>query len=372
MTHAELWATGARQAAIQSVIADINAAPDPKPVPLVLQLCYYLFLCNDMRAAGFFLERARAQHPQNAELLRNLAAVWVRSGQLEQASDILQQALALSPDDPLLYDTLASLSYRLGRFDAASEAGTRALVLKDALQPARDDAWQLPTVAPAEFAAGKANTVAFSLWGDAPRYCQGALDNVAAMPTVYPGWRARFYVDETVPASLLHQLGAASAQVVMQPSAQPLRDKLAWRFGVANDPTVARFLVRDVDSVVSPRERHAVSEWVASGTWFHVMRDWWTHSDLILAGMWGGVAGILPDLGQLLRAYRPPHLETPNIDQWFLRDCVWRYVRTSCLIHDRCFRAAGARPWPDPDPPGDTHVGQNEHARRCEHQGSQP
>jgi hypothetical protein len=52
--------------------------------------------------------------------------------------------------------------------------------------------------------------------------------------------------------------------------------------------------VRDADSVLNLRERLAVDDWLASGRWFHIMRDWWSHTDLVLAGMWGGVAGVLP------------------------------------------------------------------------------
>jgi hypothetical protein len=78
--------------------------------------------------------------------------------------------------------------------------------------------------------------------------------------------------------------------------------------------------------------------------------------------MWGGVAGILPDLAHLLEHYRCPSAETPNVDQWFLRDKVWPYVRQSCLQHDRCFKAGDARPFPGPILADDLHVGQDEYA----------
>jgi hypothetical protein len=119
-------------------------------------------------------------------------------------------------------------------------------------------------------------------------------------------------------------------------------------------------LVRDADSRINPREAAAVAGWIASGRWFHVMRDWWTHTDLVLAGMWGGVAGVLPPVAPLLDTYRPPHLETPNVDQWFLRDRVWPMLRQSCLVHDRCFDPPGAHRWPTPTPTGTAHVGQCE------------
>ena len=41
--------------------------------------------------------------------------------------------------------------------------------------------------------------VSFSLYGDAPLYCEGALRNVELAKSIYPGWRCRFYIDGTVP-----------------------------------------------------------------------------------------------------------------------------------------------------------------------------
>jgi len=61
----------------------------------------------------------------------------------------------------------------------------------------------------------------------------------------------------------------------------------------------------------------------------------------------------------LLNHYQPATAETPNIDQLFLREKVWAYVRQSCLVHDRCFTPPGASRWPEADPPGNGHVGQD-------------
>jgi hypothetical protein len=42
-----------------------------------------------------------------------------------------------------------------------------------------------------------------------------------------------------------------------------------WRFLVADDPSVDRFIVRDADSRLNPRDALAVAEWVRSGTALH-------------------------------------------------------------------------------------------------------
>jgi tetratricopeptide (TPR) repeat protein len=361
------WIQGDKQGAIDAVLKRLNAIPpQDRPVEPILQLSYYIFLAGDPGGAVRFLEHARQRFPRHAELLLNLSVCLYRSGRYEEALLRVDEVLALTPDDIAAHDGKCSTLSRLGRHAEAAATGTRALHLKDLAAAPPAAGWKLPAATPAEWAArpGKRNVIAFSLWGGLPRYTQGALDNALAAPRIYPGWTPVYFVDETVPQGLVADLEALGADVRMEPAGQGLRQKLAWRFRVANDPGVGRFLVRDVDSVIGEREKAAVEAWIASGKWFHAMRDWWTHTDLMLAGMWGGVAGVLPDLGALLAAYRPRAAETPNVDQWFLRDCVWSYVRSSCLVHDRYFSPPGAVPWPLPDPPGNYHVGQNEYAVR--------
>jgi hypothetical protein len=359
------WLRGERQAAIDELLAILNQQGDAKVLPLVHQLAYYVFLCGDPAAAARFLEEARQQHPRDPQLLLNLAVCLSRSGQLAPALARIREYLEMRPDDAVAHDSLCATLYRLGRLQDASEAGTRALVLKDKALP-RPQRWSLPAGHPRDYlqAIGKRNVVAFSLWGSKQPYLRGALDNALAASRIYPGWIFVFFVDETVPQPVRAQLQELGAEVRVEAPGQSDRLRLAWRFQVANDPAVGRFLVRDVDSVVTQREREAVDAWLASERWFHVMRDWWTHTDVMLAGMWGGVAGVLPDLRASLEGYRPDTMETPNIDQWFLRDRVWPYVRLSCLVHDRCFTPPGAQPWPLPPPEGAVHVGQDEFATR--------
>jgi hypothetical protein len=148
------------------------------------------------------------------------------------------------------------------------------------------------------------------------------------------------------------------------------RHRLTRRFHVADDPEVARYLVRDCDSLVNAREAAAVSVWLESGKPFHVMRDWWTHTDPILAGMWGGVGGVLPPIAPLIESYRSKEIETPNWDQWFLRDRIWPSIRSSALVHDRLFASQGSLPFPGTQPFGNLHVGQNEFAVRKREQAA--
>lgn len=355
------WLQERRQEAIQRVLTRLNGERI-KPVPLQLQLAYYLFLSGDPASAAQALILAHRARPDDTEVLRNLCVCLSRSGQHEQALAHLAELVRREPADYLAQDGLCTSLAKLGRHEEAVQAGTRALNLKDEASSLPVEGWTLPAEGPDEWLAGqeeRRSVIAFSLWGKQARYLRGALDNVLAAAYLYPGWRVRFYVDGSVPEELLACLREHGAELSMQPDGQSLRQRLCWRFQVTNDPLVGRFLIRDADSVLNLRERLAVDDWLASGRWFHIMRDWWSHTDLVLAGMWGGVAGVLPPLSPLLEGYQPGAMETPNIDQWFLRDCLWRYLRQSSLVHDRCFAPRGVVPWPLPAPAGNEHVGQD-------------
>src|SRR5690606_10474457 len=153
---------------------------------------------------------------------------------------------------------------KLGRHEEAAQAGTRALTLKDEAVSQPVAGWVLPAEGPDDWLAEqgeKQAVIAFSLWGVQPRYLRGALDTVLAAAYLYPGWRVRVYVDGSVPQGFLACLQEHGAEIKVQPDGQSQRQRLCWRFQVANDPGVGRFLVRDADSVLNLRERLAVDDW---------------------------------------------------------------------------------------------------------------
>ena len=148
--------------------------------------------------------------------------------------------------------------------------------------------------------------------------------------------------------------------MALPPGVTPHR-RLLWRFAAAADPAVRRFLVRDADSLLSVKERVAVDAWLQSGYRFHAMRDWFTHTDLLLAGLWGGVGGILPPVETLLGHYTAWRVENDHVDQDLLAETVWPAIRRDVLIHDSVFTGClGSVPFPPFGAmlPG-MHIGQN-------------
>jgi tetratricopeptide (TPR) repeat protein/GR25 family glycosyltransferase involved in LPS biosynthesis len=369
-----LWQQGDRQGAINKILAVITANLPLMPRSAGLQFAYYLFQLQDYATGEKVLSDLLKQYPADLEILENRAVMRTRINKMAGAATDFQQVVVQNPGAVNAWDGLASALHQLQRWDEAQRAGEESLVRKDHRAEAAYLYEELrvnwPDVSPQVWDGQNSGSdvIAFSLWGNNPRYLRGAVRNLQEAPIIYPGWVCRFYVDDSVPVEFVNLAIELGAQVVQQSASQSVRQKLSWRFLVANDPTVRRFLVRDADAVISGREAKAVAEWLESDRLFHVMRDYWTHTDLMLAGMWGGRSGLLPDLAPLVLSYVSGKLETLNIDQWFLRDRVWPLIRSGTLIHDRCFRVLEARVWPEADPPGDWHVGQDESTARSQEQ----
>lgn len=361
-TAHELWCKGQRQDGINALLAEINRTKPPK-AEHILQFAYYLFALHDFRSAAHFLSLGRDFYPDDLQILLNLAIALGRGGDHAEAVAPLEQYLGRGGKEVVAYDALASNHHMLGNFDEARKHGRASLEAKDRASRALDELRPPPADV-----AQRPKVIAFSLWGSNPRYLRGALHNALLAREVYPGWICRFWIDESVPRDLSDALRSCEAEVVVCDAAEPPHRRLCRRFLVSDDSEAGYFLVRDCDSVVSQREAGAVREWLSSGKSFHVMRDWWTHTDIMLAGMWGGIAGVLPPMRDLIQSYNSAHVVTANWDQWFLRDKVWGLIRNDCLVHDRIYQATGGLAFPAPDPEDSFHVGENESAARRDQQ----
>ena len=356
------WEAGRRAEAVGRILTVLHNAR-PATAEMALQAGYYLFLIGDHPLARQILEAVRATNPDHLELLLNLAVLQDRTKDPAAARATLEHYVALGGSDPNAFDGLCAACHRTGDDDSAREWGRRSIAEKTKLAARKAPALKLGK--PRETGA---KVISFSLWGPNPRYLRGALHNCVRAGVVYPGFRCRFYVDASVPADLLDALAAQGAELIVDKGEPSQRRKLTRRFLAADDPAVAVYLVRDCDSLLNAREAAAVGEWLDSGKAIHAMRDWWTHTDPMLAGMWGGLGGVLPPLEPMIEDYKAGVLETPNWDQWFLRDRIWPGVREVALVHDRLFATEGARPFPGPSPAGNLHVGQNEFVVRGEQQ----
>lgn len=188
------------------------------------------------------------------------------------------------------------------------------------------------------------NAIAFSLYGNGPKYCQGMIRNAELAPVVYPGWTVMVYHDATVPVAVIQRLSRMGCTLISTNN----HSGLFWRFGVNDNERVDRYIVRDADSRLNFRERRAVDEWIASGKKFHLIRDHPYHRQLVMGGLWGAARGVIPNMAGLIQKHAEKG-NTYGCDQRFLASVIWPMVKDDCLQHDSCLRSSypGSVPLPD-------------------------
>ena len=201
--------------------------------------------------------------------------------------------------------------------------------------------------------------IAYGLYGTSPKYGDGAIENAKLQPTMFPDWVIRIYHDETVPAATLDRLVELGAELRPVDTTGMEGDiaGMFWRFLVADDSAVQRYIVRDTDSRLNPRERAAVDEWLASGYSIHSIRDHPNHDRPLNGGLWGGVRGSVKNIKKLMRdASRNGY----GADLVFLNDKVWPQVQYDQIAHDSytCDKYVNSVPFPTKRPDDFQHVGQ--------------
>jgi hypothetical protein len=186
--------------------------------------------------------------------------------------------------------------------------------------------------------------IAFSLWGDTPKYTIGAIRNAELAKEIYPGWVCRFYVGNDVPLDIIDCLRKEDAEIVE--FGETGWNGMFWRFFAA-DSHDGVMISRDTDSRLGAREKAAVDEWLASDKDFHIMRDHPYHKTEILGGMWGVRNGLLKDIRRMIVSYNTGDFDNQyQVDQNFLREVVYPMVQGKSVVHDEYFMDPSRRPFP--------------------------
>ncbi len=326
---------------------------------------------------------------QAAQLAPTLATPWIDAAvsciKLERWDSAIahaQQALQRGGSSFALFDALAHAHAASHQAEASLRYGQQALQLRaQSFAQAPALAHTPPASQPAAPSAANRshNLIAFSLFGANVKYCEAAVLNARAQPLCYPHWTCRFYIDDSVPPDVVQRLRELDCEVLHIDANLARWPGPMWRFAAYDSPGLQRVIFRDADSVISEREARAVQQWIDSPQRFHHMRDFGSHTELLLAGLWGCVAGALPPMHSLVDIFlRKPVQSQHFADQYFLREYVWPYARDSLLQHDSVFNFMDPLPFPDdpdgPDGPAPSrfHVGCAECAPQFEVASSLP
>jgi hypothetical protein len=330
---------------------------------------------DELMAAGKQREAAQALlaliavEPDCHPAYQKLGVAFLRLEEFRSAERYFLEAARRMPSGSDAFDGLAETYGNLGDAEQARQAGRRALVLKDAsipliLRPQRS----MPRGPAAH------GLIAFSLFGAHPRYCETAILNAAAIPGLLPGWVGRFYADATVPPMVVDRLRTLGAQVIMVEGVHLRLPGTMWRFLALDDPEADAVICRDADSLLNARDAGWIGTWMCSGLPFHIVRDYFSHCELMLAGLFGVRGGVLADIGDTMRQWLSRNTPATRwTDQYFLRSCIWPLARDASLTHDTWF-AYGSFVMPDTQSVADQrdHVGANHGTTTMELKLDQP
>lgn len=298
-------------------------------------------------------ERVLSLTPHNPSVMGDYALTLMRCGDYQKSWEIYTRMFQEKERQQYAgnwLDGLTEVCGWLGKEKELRYYGHYALTQAD-LACCDGTCYPLPSSAPPAFDPDALNIIAFSLYGENPRYCETIVKNAQICPELYPGWRMRVYHNSSVPEHVLTRLSALHVELVNMSAHTDIFPTL-WRFLVLDDRRVARYLIRDADALFSEKETAAVQMWLQSDAWYHHMRDYFTHTELLLAGMWGGCStSALPSIGDLICGFLSTYQGNQRYtDQQFLRHVLWPTIRTSLLSHDEIFLFGNARPYPTHPP----------------------
>lgn len=202
--------------------------------------------------------------------------------------------------------------------------------------------------------------ISFSLFGNNPLYCVGAIRNAEQYPKVLPGWSVRIYHDSTVPRETIQKLRRTNCELI-QPTVE-FGNSMFLRFLALDDPKVDRVLFRDTDSRPTEREAEAVRAWMARPEPFLSLRDHVHHTLPLGGGLFGidktkikcPMPHVLNHVHEAIvksRLARKVYTRSTgySLDQTFLTHHIWPVAKkVGVLEFDTCCRErfTNALPFP--------------------------
>jgi len=163
------------------------------------------------------------------------------------------------------------------------------------------------------------NVIAFSLWENTPSLVKSANKNIKLAKHLFPGWVCRFYVSSDIHKETVNSLNSHNNTevILIQEQGTPLSS--LWRFEVADDVTVDRFIVRDVDRLLIREEVPLVEEWLESDKIFHIIREENQLSPMV-PGLWGMNCGKIKGIKEMVEEFMKTgyHDDSVGVDQAFM------------------------------------------------------
>lgn len=184
----------------------------------------------------------------------------------------------------------------------------------------------------------KSKVISYSLWGNNPMYCIGAVKNALLSRQLLPDYECVFTVSKDVPKNIVDTLRHNGATVVV--TDEPANHiGMFWRFTLATmDDKYTHFLSRDCDSRLTYKEIAEIRAWESSDKMFHSIIAHPYHNIPILGGLWG--VKLSPEFSALMNtSIKAFKLEDRyQIDQEFLIKCIYPHVKEKMYTSDMMYK----------------------------------
>lgn len=177
--------------------------------------------------------------------------------------------------------------------------------------------------------------ISFSLWGNNPKYTIGAIKNAEIATDIYPDWKCKFFIGESVPKSIIDELSKFDNTIIEHKKEIGNWTSMFWRFETSYDPSIDISIFRDTDSRLNLREKYAVAEWLESDKTFHIMRDHPYHGFPILGGMWGFKQNLTYPMKDLLQSFGKA--DRYGTDYEFFINSLYPLIKDDKIVHDPFF-----------------------------------
>jgi hypothetical protein len=210
----------------------------------------------------------------------------------------------------------------------------------------------------------------FTLDPRVPDESLGIIENLKAMPTVYPRWKAKVITLSPIEQMLRDIIELQGAEIFEHPASHVVQSPslVSFLYAAQSGPN-HRFLIRSPYCRIGKREAAAVDQWLASNAQFHVIRDHPAEHDTpIVPHLWGAVHArvntlpikIVQTLESFFKGASREIFDPSTMVERVLAEVVWpRAKHWGVLRHDphpRSFDTAGA-PFPPHDADGQDQCG---------------
>lgn len=168
--------------------------------------------------------------------------------------------------------------------------------------------------------------ISYSLWGNNPKYTQGAIKNIELAKIYFPDWKIYLYLSTNT--NFIYE--SDNLEIIYRTENQS-QDGCFWRFEACDSDDIV--IIRDLDDRLSERHKFVVDEWLNSDKKLHIIKDHPNHTYPIMAGLWGCRYGLLKGITKQISKWENKNYYTT--DQEFLRKILVNefFIKTS-YIHD--------------------------------------